>query len=304
MIIKIKQKENKIMKILLVLSLQCSLILSLIGCVNIKDFHIMDTWNQIVKSHVILDSANMESTPFVWQGKLLYLISNRVTTGDLSIVDFETNTVIVSFAQDYFFSSAMVYNNTLYITAMKDNTIWIMSTTDLINFSTPIKVVSFTNCYNSSLCYNPDSNKFILVYEVDKPRSFSIRFMESTDLINWTETGSFDIGTYSACPTIRYINGYYYLWYLFISGGEPGNVNPWYVTNITRSTDLINWQYSYTDFLSPDSQEQNNTSDMDLCEFNGKVYILYSIGNQTTWASVTYAIFTGTLQELVNHYFL
>lgn len=77
-----------------------------------------------------------------------------------------------------------------------------------------------------------------------------------------------------------------------------------YVTKIARSKDLLTWETSPHFFMAPDrSDEGINTSDVDLTEFNNRVYILYAAGDQDKWANMRYAVYDGTLRNLVNSFF-
>jgi len=64
---------------------------------------------------------------------------------------------------------------------------------------------------------------------------FSAAFLHSRDLQNWASVGkTFNTREYTACPTIRYSNGYYYLFYLDRESG-------YFTTLASRSTDLQTW---------------------------------------------------------------
>jgi len=50
---------------------------------------------------------------------------------------------------------------------------------------------------------------------------------------------------------------------------------------------------------SPDGSEIINTSDIDFCEFGGKVIFYYLWGNQTGVIGLSHAHFDGTLDEFL-----
>ena len=85
-----------------------------------------------------------------------------------------------------------------------------------------------------------------MAIEVGKPPEvvgvpFTTRFAESTDLKGWKllpEDRVFTKERYSACPSIRHLDGMYYMTYL---EARPG---PRYETHIVRSRDLIRWESS------------------------------------------------------------
>ena len=146
-----------------------------------------------------------------------------------------------------------------------------------------------------------------MAYESDNPRSFCAKFARSTDLATWTKL---DVPTfqgpngneYSACPCIRYCDGYYYMMYLAenrVQGGQSG-----FATELARSKDLSTWEYSdQNPVLTPSSGEGINNSDVDLIEIDGKTYVYYATGDQLTWVNVKYAIYDGTMSNFFASYF-
>lgn len=150
--------------------------------------------------------------------------------------------------------------------------------------------------YNTSATKGPD--KYILAYETNEGVPFSLRFLQSTDLENWSAIGALCHGNfYSACPTVRYADdGYYILAYMWNNAGT-------YETAIARTNNFSTIQTfqgnasytAYQQLLSPDAQEGNNNSDIDFCEWDGKVYFTYLTGNQSSWARPNDAWYDGTL---------
>lgn len=240
-----------------------------------------------IKTHQVLKQG-FESTPFVWNGKLKYIYSNRfgVVTPSIQIIDFETKSIDAEI-KGYILPSAEVINGvlTIYATDKWDKvggTIYKFTTNDLITFTKSIvlQADSHTKVFNTS----PAGN--ILAYETSDGTYMGTKFIGSSAFIHD-----------AYCPTLKFINGYYYLWF-----GTPYAAN-YYVTKIARSSDLINWTVSDKVFLAPDESELTNNSDMDLTEFNGQVYIFYNAGNQNDQFWITYATYSGTLQNLVGYYF-
>jgi len=153
---------------------------------------------------------------------------------------------------------------------------------------------------------------FVMAYESNDPRwpAFTIKFAESADLVNWrviparaTQRGGlaasqscnriFGSDRYTACPWLTYLDGYYYM--LYLEHREP---RWWFETFLTRSTDLANWEPSPRNpILSPGPGEDCNTSDPDVTEFEGRVLLYYSYGDQRTWSRLTRAEFPGTLRD-------
>jgi hypothetical protein len=123
---------------------------------------------------------------------------------------------------------------------------------------------------------------------------------------------------YSACPALRYLDGWFYMFYL---EARPG---PSHETHLVRSRDLIRWKPSPSNpilkALPEDKQIANpkltteqrariagavdlNNSDMDLCEFKGKMIITYSWGNQQGTEFLGEAAYDGTVASLLKGYF-
>jgi hypothetical protein len=127
-------------------------------------------------------------------------------------------------------------------------------------------------------------------------------FYHSTDLNMWNViNGHFKGVTEAACPTIRYSNGYYYVFYL---AEEPG----YFATLISRSFDLNTWEDSKQAVLSPDGSEGDNASDLDLVELpDGTVRILYVVGYQThvtnDFIEIKEASYQGSLDQLLETFF-
>lgn len=159
--------------------------------------------------------------------------------------------------------------------------------------------------YNTSVTRGSD--KWIIAYETDEGVPFSLRFLKSSDFSNWSKLGDLFHSTfYSACPSIDYVgNGNYIVTYMWLNGGK-------WETAIARTSDFSTLETfqgnpssglsAYQQLLSPDGHEGNNNSDFAMSEYNGKVYMVYLIGDQSTWGSRGEAWFNGTLQQLYNTY--
>ena len=118
----------------------------------------------------------------------------------------------------------------------------------------------------------------------------------SDDLENWTKIPDAIFGTnrYTACPCMRYVNGYYYVLYL-----ENRSPRHYYETYITRSRDLKKWEISSANpVLRPiEIDDSINASDPEIVEFKGKTYIYYSVGDQLTWMNIKRLIYPGSLES-------
>ncbi|MBI1784772.1 hypothetical protein HYR69_06475, partial [Candidatus Sumerlaeota bacterium] len=123
---------------------------------------------------------------------------------------------------------------------------------------------------------------------------------------------------YTACPSIRFVDDFYYMFYL---EAKPG---PEYETYLVRSKDLVHWELSprnpvlaHTERdkaianprLTGDERARiaqalnRNNSDFDLCEFRGKVFITYSWGNQEGNEFLAEARYAGSLKSLLSSFF-
>ena len=150
---------------------------------------------------------------------------------------------------------------------------------------------------------------------------FTSRFAESKDLKTWKllpEDRVFTKDRYSACPSIRHLDGMFYMTYL---EARPG---PTYETYIVRSRDLIRWEPSrfnpvmvasegdkaIADPKLTDEQRKKvagavdrNNSDVDFCEFRGRTIITYSWGNQQGTEFLAEAVFDGSLASFLKGWF-
>lgn len=287
-----------------VLSLLLLIFMSSSPTADIRPF--IETPN-IVKSNIEINHE-MEASPFVWNDKLYFLQTMRETVSQIriDIIDFTTKQAVTTAVYGgYGLSSAAVINGTLYITAAKDwgtsgNDLYLISSTDMKTFSQPraIKNAGVNGkIFNSSITYNPVTEETIIAYEVDEPGlvPFSTRFLKSKDMVNWTPFGEvFGSDTYNACPTIRFVNGMYYMWTLVYENGI-------YYTKSHRSKDLLTWESSVIPFLYPTEQEGINNSDMDLVEYKGQTYVFYANSDQQTYSRQTYGVYDGSMRDLLEN---
>ena len=158
--------------------------------------------------------------------------------------------------------------------------------------------------YNSSVTKGPD--KYIMAYETNEATPFSLRFVQSTDLVHWNSIGALcNANFYSACPCVKYgADGWYMLAYMWNNNGV-------YETAIARTNDFVNINTfqgvpgvytAYQQLLSPDAQEGINNSDVDWTEWNGKIFFVYLVGDQSTWGRQSEAWFNGTMIDLYHNF--
>lgn len=256
-----------------------------------------------------------ESSPFIFKGKYYLMVcvrpsqsANTVKNTFVGIYTVDGKNDLIS-STGYFttFSSAFVYNNTLYIYSAlisdPKHPQWVFYTTDLVTWNSN-EVFSQTEnipeapC-NTSVCY--DGTRFVMALEVGY---YYPVFAESTDGLHFSliSNAKYNKDNYDACPVIRYYNGYYYLVYLVYS-------NKKLIEKISRSTDLTNWEDSIRNpVLIPEGADcQDPTcysaSDIDFVEYNGQVHFYYCISDQNSWMRIRRAYFAGTLADFLDWFY-
>ena len=280
-----------------------------------------------------IDCDMVETTPVVFKDRLYrfeYVRSNywNNKTGDsyFRFVDHETGEKTTPFAKGYDFGSAYVSDNTVYVTAVDEGDseqVYIFKSRDLENWEQwmAFKLPGW-GMFNTSMI--KAKNKFVLMFEVGKPESeagerFTARFATSEDLKTWeilSKDHNYALDRYTAPHCLRYLDGYYYDFYLEAFHG--------YEARVVRSKDLIHWDPSplnpvlkaspkdkqIANKSLPDSLIQRiakaddwNNSDIDFCEYQGKLIINYSWGNQLGKEFLGEAVFHGTQEQFLKGWF-
>ena len=256
-----------------------------------------------------------EVTPIKWKGRLCIMECNRPASGGaiedyfITLKDFETDEELARFAEGYSLASAIVSNNKLFVFASRfENSNWndvtLFQSDDLVNWDQKVVIEQNRDehLFNSSVC--AADNGFIMAYESNDPEypAFTIKFAQSDNLKEWTKLPNSVFGTnrYTACPTIRFVEGIYYLLYL-----ENQKPQHFFETFIARSKDLITWEQSSANpILSPDGLDEGiNASDPDIIESNGKTILFYGVGDQLTWMNVKYNVYEKTLKDYFQFWF-
>lgn len=248
-----------------------------------------------------------EGFPFVWQGQLRYLSSARDANNNspgLLITGPAANYVG---PKNLVYVSGIVVNNTLYVYGVNgvngfvQNQLFMTSSQDLLNWTEPVAILTSDTTepyFNSSIAQ--DAQGYVLATEVHDPATgyYEWRISHSTTLQGpWSKPGPLYKSTYSACPTIRYSNGTYYVSYLrVVNEGKP---NQSFVTSVTKSSDLVNWTDAPRDLFVPTSAEGVNMSDFDLTEYQGHLEMIIYDGDQATWGDVMRATYNGTFDQLM-----
>ncbi len=294
----------------------------------LQDFYdspIPQTISTISKLKTFPDVA--EASPIVWGGEVLVVdsgitIRNPSTSAIISNVPTNRNQMaficaIVDGGRCYIYGTSGV--NGVTDNAPSGNSVMMIQSSDLINWSAPVTVYqapSTRTIFNTSVA--PSLSGYIMVMEVRDPEtpsgSFCERFAESTDLIHFNDVGGvLHPNTYSSCPTIRYVDGFYYV--IHDERIDDWNGGWCWVALVSRSTDLISWHDEDLKrsgaVLSPihgpnferhDGTRANDNSDVDLVEFNGSIYFVYDFGDQATWGGEGLAKFDGTLSQFFNSF--
>lgn len=289
----------------------------------------------VIRKLGTIDCDMVETTPVVYRGRLYrfeYVRENyhANNTGDsyFRFIEVESGHATPPFAVGYHLGSAYVEDDRLYVFAVDKwggERIQVFWSSDLENWATqPALILPGWANYNTSVCKGPKG--YLMAFEVGEPpevvgEPFTMRFAESDDLLNWRllpEDRVFSKDRYTACPALRFLDAYYYMIYL---EARPG---PTYEPHIVRSRDLVTWessplnpvmQFSDEDraianpSLSPALRERIahavnlNNSDVDLCEYQGKVIIYYSWGNQQGIEHLAEAVYDGTLSQFLLGFF-
>ncbi len=206
-----------------------------------------------------------ESTPFVWNGKLMNLQNIAVAEAGNSepldssnlryggqIRDIEANTVGEPFALGHYLLSGYEENGTMYVFCVNrwgGDTVLRFTSTDLIHWERKeLFRREGWEYYNTTVCKGRDG-RYVMAIEAGGPREivgrpFTTFFLTSDDLLHWTPMPDeirYDDGRYTACPALRYIpeDDYYYM----ICLEELPNLR--YAPYIYRTRDFITWEIGY-----------------------------------------------------------
>ncbi len=282
-----------------------------------------------------IDCDMVEATPVIFNGRLYRFEYVRPdykpnTTGNsyFRFVDVKSGEVSAGFAKGYHLGSAFIENDVAYaygVALWGKPEIRVFWSRDLKTWEDQSALTTEGwGIYNNSVCR--ENGRYIMAFEVGEPpevagERFTTYFAESEDLLNWKLLPLDCVYTkerYSACPSIRFLDGYFYLFYLEAIDG------PEYETYLVRSKDLKTWESSPLNPIlrhSPEDKQianpkltekeqvrirdavNRNNSDFDLCEFDGKVVICYSWGSQQGVEHLAAAEYDGSLAEFLHGYF-
>lgn len=214
------------------------------------------------------------------------------------------HSIVAEFGYGLHMPQAFVYNDRLYVSGVDDHRtvrhyLYMIESDDLLHWSE--KRVIFGGgswrIHNSMFCVKSD-NTVLLAMECDHPAGlFASFFAESKDMQEFTllEDALHGPG-YTGGPVCRWFGDYCYIFYI------RGSYESSFTMHAARSKDLKKWQESlYNPFMEPSDEDRLihpraldkenlerkiaaakniNVSDIDFCEYNGKVFMNYSWGDQ------------------------
>ncbi|MBN2312567.1 MAG: amidohydrolase family protein [Sedimentisphaerales bacterium] len=280
-----------------------------------------------------IDIDLVETTPIVFKGKLYRFEYVRQRywankTGDsyFRFIDHETGQATPAFAKGYHLGSAFVDNDKVYVSCVS---IWdapnieLFTSSDLSTWEhrTIIERPGF-GIFNTSICKTDQD--YVLMYEIGKPPEFSGHrftslFARSKDMLNWQllpPECNYAKDRYTAPHCLRYLDGWFYNFYLEAHEG--------YEMRVVRSKDFIHWEKSplnpVLQFSEDDKKIANenftaqqrgkiaqakniNNSDIDFCEYQGRLIINYSWGNQHGVEFLAEAVFQGDQDTFLRSWF-
>lgn len=281
-----------------------------------------------------IDCDLVEATPVVFQGRLYRCewvrtsyAGNALKQDHFRLVDHQTGTTTPPFALGYMFASAFVESNTVYVTGTRKTPqrdhIQMFASRDLTNWESWVVFDQpGFGLFNTSLCRAAD--EYVLMFEIDRPveqagMPFTARFLKSKDLRRWEPTApecNYAKDRYTAPHCLRYLDRWFYNFYLEAHNG--------YEMRVVRSRDLVQWQPSPLNPVLRASDEDRrmanakltaaerervanavnlNNSDIDFCEFKGRLIINYSWGNQQGVEHLAEARYEGTEAQFLRGWF-
>ena len=184
--------------------------------------------------------------------------------GCYHFVDMKTEEPLYEFADDHAFGCCIAENDKMYVHGVRGagggNVIDTFVSSDLENWeqSTALTFPEDIKLYNTSVCKG--DGKYIMAIEIGGKNPavgnpFTCVFAESEDLINWHLLDmmefSFSRERYTACPCIRFYEGFYYLICLHAAPYHR------FVPYIVRSRDLKDFEVGIVNpIMWPDNEDK------------------------------------------------
>jgi hypothetical protein len=288
-----------------------------------------------IKKLGTLDLRMVETTPVVFKDRLCRFEyvrdsypANKTGASYFRFIDVEAGKPTPAFAKGRHLGCAFDEGETLYafgVDKWGGSKVSVFRSKDMETWEERLALeLPGWELFNTSVC--KADGRYVLAVEVGAPKEvvgvpFTIFFAESKDLLAWKllpRECVYSKEKYTACPALRYLDGYFYMLYL---EARPG---PAYETFIVRSKDLKRWESSRLNpvpaFSDEDKKVANpkltaeqrkavaqakdiNNSDLDLCEYRGKTVIYYSWGNQQGTEFLAEAVYEGTLADFLRSFF-
>ena len=278
----------------------------------------MKTVDTDIKRLGTFDLDIVEANPIVFHGKpyLMEYIRDRKTEifkngQPVSYFRFRDMTDMKTFSAPFglglHMGNAFVKNDHIVVTAVEDwgkGRFYELESDDMITWTEPRVILEGDGWegYNTSIC--EADGRYVLVFELGKPREmvnvpFTMFFAESTDLKNWRiiPDAVFGRDIYTGAPLLRYHNGFFYFFHL------EGSYEKGFITVVARSRDLKTWENAKRTVMERSQEDRQilpmaatsftqeqlmkiasaihiNVSDLDMCEYGGKLLMCYSWGSQ------------------------
>lgn len=273
----------------------------------------------LIKKMGTFDIFVVEANPVVFKGRLWLMEyirhfkdgrhhrDNNTGESYFRFLDMDDmKTVTPAFARGLHFGNAFVHGERVYVTATDGAGagVYMTESDDLVHWTEPRRILNGEGwkVYNTTMCRVDGT--FVLSFELGKPLDkvgvgFTMFFAVSGDLKDWKTVDGAAMGRdrYTGAPMLRYHDGWFYYFHLERDGQKPGC----FVTRVSRSRDLRKWELSPAIVLGYDEEDRRlhpsgrfseeekariaaakdvNASDLDMCEFGGKLRMFYSWGDQ------------------------
>ena len=273
----------------------------------------------VVKKLGTYDLFIVEASPVVFKGRVWIMEYIRWMRPDKRYRGNETGdsyfrfrdaadlkTVTPPFAKGLHLGSAFAEGDRVVVTAVEGwgkGRFYQTESTDLVHWTEPRVILGDSRWvgYNTTVC--KADGRYVMAFELAEPkelvgqRKFTMCFAESKDLREWKMIEGAVMGRefYTGGPLLRYFDGWFYFFHL------GGSYEKGFNTRVRRSRDLRHWDLSpaYAIAYGPEdrllhpkgefSAEERayiagavdiNASDLDMCEWNGKLFMFYSWGDQ------------------------
>ncbi|MBE6380817.1 MAG: hypothetical protein E7047_07795 [Lentisphaerae bacterium] len=212
--------------------------------------------------------------------------------------------IVSEFGYGLHMPQAFVFNDKLYVSGVDDHKtvrhyLYMIESEDLVNWSEKRLIFGGDSwrIHNSAYCLKPDGT-VLLGMECDHPAGlFATFFAGSSDMKTFELLPDAVHGPgYTGGPVFRWFGEYCFIFYI------RGSYESSFTMQAARSKDLKHWEESPCNpFMVPDAADRIiharaldaenlrckvnaakniNVSDIDFCEYNGKLVMNYSWGDQ------------------------